>query len=79
MTASGDEFTTMVSRLSRLSVERHFDAYADVDWDGPELALDPRTLASSLPPPTPWPPPSGTGPSPPKTGPGWAISGGRRV
>src|SRR5437773_5955536 len=31
----------MVGRLNKLSVERHFDAYADIDWDDPGLAVDP--------------------------------------
>lgn len=37
---SGDAYRAMVARLSRLSVDRHFDAYADVDWDSPEMAVD---------------------------------------
>ena len=36
-----DTFTNMVERLSRQSVDKHFDAYADVAWDDPQLALDP--------------------------------------
>lgn len=36
-----DDFSVMVGRLNKLSVERHFDAYADIDWDDPALALDP--------------------------------------
>ena len=36
-----ERFDTMVVRLSRLSVDKHFDAYADVDWDDPALAIDP--------------------------------------
>ena len=35
-----DDFTVMVGRLNKLSVERHFDAYADIDWDDPKFALD---------------------------------------
>jgi hypothetical protein len=34
-------WTTLLGRLNRLSVNRHFDAYADVDWDSDELQLDP--------------------------------------
>jgi hypothetical protein len=34
-------WTTLLGRLNRLSVNRHFDAYADVDWDSDELRLDP--------------------------------------
>ncbi|MCU1356816.1 MAG: hypothetical protein JWM89_2234 [Acidimicrobiales bacterium] len=35
----------LVPRLNRQSVEKHSDAYADIDWDSPELAIgadDPR-------------------------------------
>jgi hypothetical protein len=35
-----DEFVVMVGRLNKLSVERHFDAYADIDWDDPAFAID---------------------------------------
>jgi hypothetical protein len=35
-----DEFAVMVGRLNKLSVERHFDAYADIDWDDPAFAID---------------------------------------
>jgi hypothetical protein len=38
-------FTTMLGRLEKLSVEKHFDAYADIAWDDPEFAVvahDPR-------------------------------------
>ncbi|MGH8998162.1 MAG: AurF N-oxygenase family protein [Acidimicrobiia bacterium] len=38
MTATFDE---TVARLSRLSSGRGFDAYADVDWDDPEMVVDP--------------------------------------
>lgn len=36
-----DVFTSMVERLSRQSVEKHFDAYDDVDWDAPDMAISP--------------------------------------
>src|SRR5256714_4566494 len=39
----------MVGRLNKLSVERHFDAYADIDWDAPDLALDPTDSRFELP------------------------------
>ncbi len=39
--ATADAFTALVNRLSRQSVEKHFDAYADVAWDSPEFAIDP--------------------------------------
>ena len=34
-------FDALVARLSRQSVAKHFDAYADIDWDDPELRIDP--------------------------------------
>lgn len=35
-------FDSTVARLSRQSVEKHFDAYTDVDWDGPDMAISPE-------------------------------------
>ena len=43
--AMPDPYEALLRRLSHQSVVKHFDAYADIDWDGPELALeseDPR-------------------------------------
>ncbi len=43
--ASDQGFRSLAARLNRASVEKHFDAYTDVDWDAPECALtesDPR-------------------------------------
>lgn len=37
-----NRFENLVRRLSHQSVVKHFDAYADVDWDAPEMAIDPR-------------------------------------
>ncbi|MGH9074899.1 MAG: AurF N-oxygenase family protein, partial [Acidimicrobiales bacterium] len=34
------DFATAVERLSKVSVDRHFDAYADIAWDDPGLAID---------------------------------------
>jgi len=34
--------TALVSRLNRQSVNKHFDAYRDIDWDEPEHAIDAR-------------------------------------
>ena len=35
-------YDALIERLSRKSVEKHFDAYADVDWDAYEIdARDP--------------------------------------
>jgi hypothetical protein len=40
-TAPGTAFEALCARLSRQSVDKHFDAYGDVDWDAPELQVDP--------------------------------------
>jgi hypothetical protein len=34
-------FRSIVDRLSKQSVEKHFDAYVDIDWDDPAMAIDP--------------------------------------
>ena len=36
-----DTFTALLERLNRQSVERHFDAYADVAWDDEAYRIDP--------------------------------------
>lgn len=38
----------LLERLSRLSVEKHFDAYADIAWNDPEFAVDPDDLRWEL-------------------------------
>jgi hypothetical protein len=35
-----ESYPVLLGRLSRQSVTKHFDAYADVDWDAPEHAID---------------------------------------
>lgn len=45
---ANDVFTAMVARLSRQSVDKHFDAYVDVEWDAPEMAIDPEDPRFSL-------------------------------
>lgn len=35
-------FDDLVRRLSRQSVDKHFDAYADIPWDDPAFAIDPH-------------------------------------
>jgi len=40
-TSPTDAYTNTVLRLSRQSVDKHFDAYEDVDWDAPDMAVDP--------------------------------------
>lgn len=44
-----DRFPRTLQRLSRLSSKRGFDAYRDVDWDAPELVLDPGDPRLRLP------------------------------
>jgi hypothetical protein len=34
-------FERLVARLSRQSVDKHYDAYADIPWDDPAYAIDP--------------------------------------
>jgi P-aminobenzoate N-oxygenase AurF len=41
-------FTATVTRLSRQSVDKHFDAYSDIDWDSPEMAINPEDPRFSL-------------------------------
>ncbi len=36
-----DRWADLLGRLSHQSVVKHFDAYGDVDWDAPEMAVDP--------------------------------------
>ena len=37
-----DAYGDLLARLSQQSVTKHFDAYADVPWDDPEMAIDPE-------------------------------------
>jgi hypothetical protein len=41
LASADDAFAALVSRLSRQSVAKHYDAYADIPWDDPAYALDP--------------------------------------
>ena len=36
-----DTYFDLVRRLSHQSVVKHFDAYADIEWDNPEFRIDP--------------------------------------
>lgn len=36
-----DSYRSLIERLSRQSVDKHFDAYADVAWDDPAMRIDP--------------------------------------
>ena len=44
-----EAFATMIGRLNRLSVDKHFDAYVDVPWDDEEFALSPTDERLRLP------------------------------
>jgi para-aminobenzoate N-oxygenase AurF len=35
-----DAYFDLIRKLSRQSVIKHFDAYADIDWDNPEFRID---------------------------------------
>src|SRR5215469_7576153 len=37
-----EEYESLVRRLSRQSVVKHFDAYADIDWDSDAFRIDPE-------------------------------------
>ena len=39
--AEDEAYRQNLARLSHASVVKHFDAYADVDWDAPEMRIDP--------------------------------------
>jgi len=49
MTMTRSTYEETVRRLSRQSVTKHFDAYADVDWDAPDMAVDPDDARFELP------------------------------
>ena len=40
--ASDRAWLSLLGQASRQSVSLHFDAYADIDWDSPDMALDPE-------------------------------------
>jgi hypothetical protein len=39
--ADDQAYRSLIQRLSRQSVDKHFDAYVDIDWDAPEMQIDP--------------------------------------
>ena len=47
--AADQAWLSLLDRLNHQSVHRHFDAYADIDWDSPRLALDPEDPRWELP------------------------------
>ncbi len=50
---SDANFATLLHKLSQHSVTKHFDAYADVAWDDPEMAIDAADARFELRPPDP--------------------------
>src|SRR5207244_11551457 len=40
--ARGETYARLLGRLSHQSVVKHFDAYADVDWEAAEHRIDPE-------------------------------------
>jgi hypothetical protein len=51
--AARETFPELVARLSRLSVTKHYDAYADVPWDDPAYRIDPDDTVWRLSPEDP--------------------------
>jgi hypothetical protein len=41
VTSGGQSYEERLRVLSEASVEQHFDAFADIDWDHPDFAVDP--------------------------------------
>jgi hypothetical protein len=46
-------YAELLKRLSHQSVVKHFDAYGDIDWDSPEMAIDPTDPRFELSPDSP--------------------------
>ncbi|CAN5701906.1 diiron oxygenase [soil metagenome] len=44
-----DKYDALVARLNRQSVDKHFQAYVDIDWDAPEMQIDPADPRWELP------------------------------
>lgn len=45
-----DTFVALVARLSRQSVEKHYNPFVDIDWDAPEMSIDvhdPRWISAA--------------------------------
>ena len=43
-----EAYLNLIRRLSHQSVVKHFDAYADIDWDNPEFRIDPDDVRWQL-------------------------------
>lgn len=35
-------YESLIGRLATAAVDKHVDAYADIDWDAPERRIDPE-------------------------------------
>ncbi len=35
-----ESYPQLLQKLSHLSVVKHFDAYADIEWDAPDFRID---------------------------------------
>lgn len=49
-TATADSYEATLDRLSKASVEKHWEPYVDIPWDDPEFAIDPDDPRWKLPP-----------------------------
>ena len=47
-TSAAEVRLAMIDRLSRQSVDKHFEAYVDIAWDDPDFAIDPDDPRWSL-------------------------------
>ena len=47
-----ESYESLLSRLSDQSVKKHYDAYADIEWDAPHMQIDPRDPRWELDPDT---------------------------
>ncbi|MGH2786008.1 MAG: AurF N-oxygenase family protein [Actinomycetota bacterium] len=43
-------YNRLIDRLSVASVEKHYEPYIDIDWDSPEMSIDPDDERWALPP-----------------------------
>ena len=43
-------YNKLIDRLSVASVEKHYEPYIDIDWDSPEMSIDPNDERWALPP-----------------------------
>lgn len=44
-----ENWTNLLSRLNRLSLDKHFNAYTDIAWDDPDYQIDPEDPRWELP------------------------------